>query len=377
MSPSKALTIFALCSLAAATWTSSKRFKPAVWMHFLCTASSPDAENAEWLKSAAVLKWSTPTANRQTPNNQDKRHANGPVTLICFRPMEGICERIFHLAQESNWGDVLQDPYLLLLDMVYESWYLRLDESAWKTNNLCQNIEKDAFKGTRDLDASFPGPPVVDIYYVHTIAKNAIFMLEAVDATLRSLDAAIAHHQELSYTISPPQKNKKEENRKILHLVNGTSDKRSPIWRATQGMLLHRRELFQATRLRTISVEKRLTNIINLAFNIDAMRNSRITQRDSYSLKALSLVATVFLPISTVATVFSTPFFEASGPSTSPQASDVQGGGTLLVNSKFWLLWAVSMPISVALIFGWWFWVKGVDAGSRTRRIREKDVEKG
>lgn len=107
------------------------------------------------------------------------------------------------------------------------------------------------------------------------------------------------------------------------------------------------------------------------------MRNSRITQRDSYSLKALSLVATVFLPISTVATVFSTPFFEASGPSTSPQASDVQGGGTLLVNSKFWLLWAVSMPISVALIFGWWFWVKGVDAGSRTRRIREKDVEKG
>ncbi|OAL70252.1 hypothetical protein A7D00_5783 [Trichophyton violaceum] len=178
----------------------------AVWMHFLCTASSPDAENAEWLKSAAVLKWSTPTANRQTPNNQDKRHANGPVTLICFRPVEGICERIFHLAQESNWGDVLQDPYLLL-DMVYESWCLRLDESAWKTNNLCQNIEKDAFKGTRDLDASFPGPPVVDLYYVHTIAKNAIFMLEAVDATLRSLDAAIAHHQELSYTLSPPQQN--------------------------------------------------------------------------------------------------------------------------------------------------------------------------
>ncbi|KMQ42881.1 hypothetical protein HL42_6424 [Trichophyton rubrum] len=178
----------------------------AVWMHFLCTASSPDAENAEWLKSAAVLKWSTPTANRQTPNNQDKRHANGPVTLICFRPVEGICERIFHLAQESNWGDVLQDPYLLL-DMVYESWCLRLDESAWKTNNLCQNIEKDTFKGTRDLDASFPGPSVVDLYYVHTIAKNAIFMLEAVDATLRSLDAAIAHHQELSYTLSPPQQN--------------------------------------------------------------------------------------------------------------------------------------------------------------------------
>lgn len=88
-------------------------------------------------------------------------------------------------------------------------------------------------------------------------------MLEAVDATLRSLDAAIAHHQELSYTISLPPKNKKEEDRSI-DLVNGTSDKRSPIWRATHGMLLHRRELFQATRLRTISVEKRLTNIINL-----------------------------------------------------------------------------------------------------------------
>ncbi|EGD92420.2 uncharacterized protein TERG_08638 [Trichophyton rubrum CBS 118892] len=35
----------------------------------------------------------------------------------------------------------------------------------------------------------------------------------------------------------PHNRIKKKENRKILHLVNGTSDKRSPIWRATQGML--------------------------------------------------------------------------------------------------------------------------------------------
>lgn len=185
---------FILCSLASGTWTSSKLFEPAVWMHFLCTASSPDAENAEWLKSAAVLKWSTSTAKSQKPNNQDEKHAKAPVTLICFRPMEGICERLFHLARESNWGDVLQDPYLLL-DMVYESWYLRLDESAWKTNNFCQNIEKVRRRSLPRCES------VADETDEHERLQLAGRMLSKAQETLTLLSQA---HQSSISTMSTP-----------------------------------------------------------------------------------------------------------------------------------------------------------------------------
>ncbi|KAM5471201.1 hypothetical protein MauCBS54593_003541 [Microsporum audouinii] len=327
--------------------SSAKDGSQTVWIHFLCTASSSDAEKSEWLQSAVVLKWSV--ADGRTPSN---KYHKAPVTLICFEPMQGIARRLLQLAETADWKDTLQDPYLLL-DMVYESWFFYLDESAWKTNDVCREIEKDAFQGTRDLNSSFPGPPVVDLHHAHTVAKNAIFMLEGLDATLRSLDAAIIYHQEIS-------------------------DIYPTIWRATHNTLLHRRELFQATKLRTISVEKRLTNIINLAFNIDAMRNSRITQRDSYNLKALSLVATVFLPISTVASVFSTPFFESSGPSMSPQpGGGKEGGTTFFVNPKVWVLWVISVPITVVLICGWWLWEKRTQPGRKQLLGLERDVERG
>ncbi|KAF3481513.1 uncharacterized protein GIQ15_04272 [Arthroderma uncinatum] len=321
----------------------------SVWIQFLCTASSPDVERSEWLRSSVVLKWST--AGDRTPDG--RFHCKAPVTLMCFGHVAStIGKRLIRLVRGADWEDVLQDPYLLL-DMVYEAWYIHLDDSGWKTNDFCRNIEKDAFRGARHLDASFQGAPVVDLHHVHTIAKNAIFMLEGLEATLRSLDAAIAHHRELPDT----------------HL---------PIWKATHSTLVHRRELFQATKLRIISVEKRLANIINLAFNIDAMQNSRITQRDSYSLKALSLAATVFLPLSTIATVFSTPFFESSGSSPSPQSGGGKGGGeTLLVRRNFWLLWAISVPITVALICGWWLLEKKAQPGSKGRHRPEIDVERG
>ncbi|EEQ35659.1 conserved hypothetical protein [Microsporum canis CBS 113480] len=294
-----------------------------VWIHFLCTAASPDVARSEWLHSAVVLKWSAADG---------KHHGKAPVTLTCFRPMPGLVQRFHQLAEAADWTDVLQDPYLLL-DMVFEYWFLCLDDSAWKTNDFCRDIEKGAFQGTKRLDAGSASPPAVDLHHVHTIAKNAIFMLEGVDATLRSLDAAVTHHQELSQT-------------------------RPPVWRATHSSLLYRKELFHSTRLRIISVEKRLQNIINLAFNMDAMQNSRITQRDSYSLKALSVAATVLLPLSTVATVFSTPFFEPSRPSS---GGEKEGAETLLVNRKFWLLWAIAVPVTVALICGWWFLEKGFE----------------
>jgi hypothetical protein len=96
-----------------------------------------------------------------------------------------------------------------------------------------------ALHETKHLESSLFSSTAVDLNELHGIAKNLIFMLESLDAALRALDAAIASHCETRHACSE-------------------------MWRATHSSLLYRRELFHATRLRILSVDNRVKNIINL-----------------------------------------------------------------------------------------------------------------
>jgi membrane protein implicated in regulation of membrane protease activity len=89
---------------------------------------------------------------------------------------------------------------------------------------------------------------------------------------------------------------------------------------------------------------------------------------DSYGVKILSLLAMVFLPISTIATVFGTEFFTSGSLDSSITTGT---NDTLVVSNKFWLLWVISLPITMTLVGGWWVWMR------RTRRVpkRKTDAE--
>jgi hypothetical protein len=79
----------------------------------------------------------------------------------------------------------------------------------------------------------------IDYTGIHNLAKDAIHMMESLDAVLRSVECALHCHRE------------QEKHDSV-------------IWTATHNALQYRKEMFHSTRLRIASVEQRLKNVINL-----------------------------------------------------------------------------------------------------------------
>jgi hypothetical protein len=108
------------------------------------------------------------------------------------------------------------------------------------------------------------------------------------------------------------------------------------------------------------------------AFNLVAQIDSRITvrigeatQADSATMKTISFLGLVFLPGTFICVcaypslllrrsnkfeaIFSTSFFNFSpGSDTEPQH--------WRVSEKFWIYWAVAIPVTVATVACWFFW---------------------
>jgi hypothetical protein len=82
----------------------------------------------------------------------------------------------------------------------------------------------------------------IDYNSIHYLAKDAIHMVEGLDAILRSLECVLRYHSEM------------EELQK--------DD--PAIWEAIHRSLHYRREMFHSTRLRMLSVDQRLKNVINM-----------------------------------------------------------------------------------------------------------------
>lgn len=95
------------------------------------------------------------------------------------------------------------------------------------------------FKQSAAFEEEGSDPVSVDYSYIHAVSKDAIHLLEGVDATLRSLECTIQAHSETPAT-------------------------NAFAWGSARDNLRLRRELFHSTRLRLLSIDHRLKNVINL-----------------------------------------------------------------------------------------------------------------
>jgi hypothetical protein len=147
--------------------------------------------------------------------------------------------RLFDFVQSAHWTAATVDPYVLV-DIALVSWYHRIDEVAWMVTDLIREDEVDIFKRARMLPSTAKSTVTdLDLHRIHTNAKNAIFMVEALDAAIRIVDLALSDHE----------------------LSGRRGDK---VWENTNLRLQHRRELFHSTRLRTISSQARIKNTVDL-----------------------------------------------------------------------------------------------------------------
>ena len=106
--------------------------------------------------------------------------------------------------------------------------------------------------------------------------------------------------------------------------------------------LQYQRSLFNSTKLRLASLQKRVDNTTTLAFNLVTQQDSRLMIQDSASMTIISFITVLFLPTTGVATVvgsqvFMTEFGKA-------------GDGTLDVvrtSPLFTKLWWIAIPLTV------------------------------
>lgn len=85
------------------------------------------------------------------------------------------------------------------------------------------------------------------------------------------------------------------------------------------------------------------------------------SKRDSTAMKTISLLGAIFLPGAYLASVFSMTFFNFQNPGP-------------VVSSNFWIYWAITVPLTMAIVGFWYVWEK------RREAIYDKedvDLEKG
>jgi hypothetical protein len=104
------------------------------------------------------------------------------------------------------------------------------------------NNGQSIFEHSAQLEIDGSELLAIDYNSIHNLAKDAIHMVEGLDSVLRSLECALRYHNEM-------EKLRKDD---------------TAIFEAIHRSLHYRREMFHSTRLRMLSVDQRLKNIINM-----------------------------------------------------------------------------------------------------------------
>ncbi|KAF2171785.1 hypothetical protein M409DRAFT_18018 [Zasmidium cellare ATCC 36951] len=271
------------------------------------------------------------------------------VTLVCFSQRQDIVRRFEQLLGSDSWEDAVQDPYLLF-SILLEKWYLTLDRVAWGLADVFRPIEILTLRRSDRKQAVRPNKeeghddddgtviPDLDFAGLHNLSKHCTYLLEAASATLLVLENMTHHHR-------------------FLHTNNTTS-----LSTATATSLTYRKSTLESTQLRLQSLQQRMSNLISLSFNLVTQEDSQTMKNDSHAIKAIAILTLIFLPLTGIGSVFSTPFFDVDFDSESRM---------LRVARSFWIFWAITIPLTGLLLGSWGVWYYQTKSGSDTQHRRQ------
>lgn len=306
-------------SVAHSFGYSSTHIAPGVelaWCHFLCKdipTPSEDEETDPMHRGHYPENWNWKVYDFviHTRRDQSRREC---ITLLCFGSPQRLVHRLRRLLRNPSWRDAVDEPFLLF-SIVYEELYNTVDKLAWRLADHFRPVEMATLKHARNHSRT-----AVDFTSLHDMSKHCIYMNEAVEAAILTLNAMTSHLK-----------------------AAGTSPRGAAI-----SSLIYRTSIFQSTHLRLRSLEKRMANVISLSFNLVTQQDSRVMQNDSSAMKAIAVMTLIFLPATGISSIFSMPFFIV----------DIAGPGTkmLRVAACFWIFWVVALPLT-AMIFLVWYWI--------------------
>ncbi|OBT42429.1 hypothetical protein VE00_05993 [Pseudogymnoascus sp. WSF 3629] len=245
------------------------------------------------------------------------------LVVLCFGlplPLKYSLSSLAHLSLDNplSFHAILTEKVIALYDT-----------SLWSWRNLVRDVEQNR---------TLPENPQPDYVTMHELARHAIHSSETLAVAIETIASLIQEH-EIFFN----------ENASLL-VVSITQSKQA--MRALRSHIA----LLRCLYLRSKALEERLRNEINLAFNTVAQHDSRIavligksTQADSAAVKTISVLGLAFLPGTFICALFSTSFFNFSpGGSADPQH--------WTISEKFWIYWAVAIPLTVATVACWFMW---------------------
>ncbi|KAL4923146.1 uncharacterized protein BDV17DRAFT_277947 [Aspergillus undulatus] len=254
-----------------------------------------------WIRSAFFLRWCLRPS--KAPN----------VTLICFGENMAM-SRLQRLSYKAVKEGIVHDPVSLFVVVLHElsGW---MDKTVWKLSSVFGPIEFRALDLDRDRE-SFTG--------LHNISKQMIFLQESSDAALETIKNLTEYHAGLS--------------------PSGTEKERAAV-RTTRTAITQVETEFQTVRLRLRSLDRRMQNVISLSFHLVTQEGNEFLRVDSKTMATIAFVTLIFLPITTVSTIFGSQFFNTA-----------QDNASIEVSKDFWIFWVISIPLTLAVLLGWSLW---------------------
>lgn len=299
------------------------------WSHFLCKEVKSNWDENQRRRSPYTDKTFTDSPRWRRCDAflhvRGRNDGSKCVTLLCFGASQPLIERFARLLGNGSWNDAVKEPFLLF-SIVYEDLYTQLDAIAWTLADVFRPVERSTLDRAGAKESSTMAQSV-NFASLHNISKHCIYISEATEAAMLTVDSMIAHLR--SHRLITP-----------LSMTD-----------AALSHLTYRKLALQSTQLRVRSLEKRMANIISLSFNLVTQQDSRVMRNDSNAMKAIAVLTLIFLPLTGIGSLFSTPFFTVDF-NTSQKS--------LQVATCFWIFWIITVPLTLIMFAGWVMWYNGV-----------------
>ncbi|KAJ0117342.1 hypothetical protein J7T55_003756 [Diaporthe amygdali] len=259
-----------------------------------------------------------------------RRSASLGTTLVCFAPLPEVLERLELFIDSPSWSTACKTPYILF-NVILGALFLEVDEMVWTMGTIFNGLEReitDHVDGASNFrKQQYYKPPFGTL---HRYANDLAYLKETIESNLLVAEAML------------------DRTRK-RKLDNPAQDKLPPTEEdlLEEGLLYHR-SLFRSTQLRLCSLDKRIQNANNLAFNMVTQQDSLIMMQDSASVAILSTVAAAFLPITSIATVVGSQLFDTR--------QDNQGNWTIVANPLIRYLYIIGIPLTLVVFIASYLW---------------------
>ncbi|OCK80315.1 hypothetical protein K432DRAFT_425842 [Lepidopterella palustris CBS 459.81] len=246
--------------------------------------------------------------------------------VVVFDPPPGVRERIPSPLLDASETSNFSDPYLI--HSLFAEDVVRLqDDAVWGIRNLVREIE------VHRTASAAPNP---DYPRLHDIARHAIHVSETLDLAVKTVDCMMSRHDQ------------------FLSDRSASDDKIKTTQRQIRNRMYFYDHMLRSLRFRSASNKERLLNEIQLTFNTVAQYDSRISvqigraaQSDSSAMKTIAFLTLTFFPATFISAIFSMSFFNFN-----PDED------RWTVSKKFWVYWAVAIPLTCITAISWTFWQK-------------------